>query len=278
MNAGHCRPLIRHADGFCEFETFLSGLVLAGMEDAKYRQSQTHLKKGDTILLYTDGVTEATSVKKELYGEKRLRRAAGILFTLTPKELIGRIWEDVDRFQKDAEQSDDITMLAVTYNGNGLEEKSGKPEMENIRDFTDFVSGVLKENGVSVKTDTKVQMAVDEIFSNICYYSGAGEVTVGVRVTGKEKKEIMLFFEDDGMAYNPLDKSDPDVEELLENRKIGGLGIYLVKKRMDRVEYEYKEGRNRLTIYKADVEEKTENMEKKNGSIHKGESLDEWED
>lgn len=278
VNAGHCRPLIRHADGFCEFETFLSGLVLAGMEDAKYRQSQIHLKKGDTILLYTDGVTEATSVKKELYGEKRLRRAAGILFTLTPKELLGRIWEDVDRFQKDAEQFDDITMLAVTYNGNGLEEKSGKPEMENIRDFTDFVSGVLKENGVSVKTDTKVQMAVDEIFSNICYYSGAGEVTVGVRVTGKEKKEIMLFFEDDGMAYNPLDKSDPDVEELLENRKIGGLGIYLVKKRMDRVEYEYKEGRNRLTIYKADVEEKTENMEKKNGSIHKGESLDEWKD
>ncbi|MDE6608413.1 MAG: SpoIIE family protein phosphatase, partial [Lachnospiraceae bacterium] len=205
VNAGHCRPLLRHADGFCEYAAFLSGLVLAGMEEARYRQSQLYLKKGDTILLYTDGVTEATSVKKELYGEKRLRRAAGAgaVSVLTPKELLERIWEDVDRFQKDAEQFDDITMLALTYNGNGLEEKSGEPDMENIKEFADFVSGVLKENGVSIKTSTKVQMTVDEIFSNICYYSGAKEVTVGVRVTGKEKKEIVLFFEDDGMAYNP---------------------------------------------------------------------------
>lgn len=271
INAGHCRPLIRHADGFCEYVTFLSGLVLAGMEEAEYKQSQIHLKKGDTILLYTDGVTEATSVKKELYGEKRLRRAAGVLFPLTPKELLGRIWEDVDRFQRDAEQFDDITMLAVTYNGNGLEEKTGKPEMENIKEFTDFVSGVLKENEVSMKTDTKIQMAVDEIFSNICYYSGAKEVTVGVRVTGKEKKEVMLFFEDDGMAYNPLERPDPDVEELLENRKIGGLGIYLVKKRMDLVEYEYREGRNRLTIYKTDQEEKRKESGNGKEKGHKGE-------
>jgi len=278
VNAGHCRPLIKHADGFCEYVTFLSGLVLAGMEKAEYKQSQIHLKKGDTILLYTDGVTEATSVKKELYGEKRLRRAAGVLLKLSPKELLKRIWEDVDRFQKDAEQFDDITMLAVTYNGNGLEEKTGKPEMENIKEFADFVSGVLKENGVSMKTDTKVQMAVDEIFSNICYYSGAKEVTVGVRVTGKEEKEVMLFFEDDGMAYNPLERPDPDVEELLENRKIGGLGIYLVKKRMDNLEYEYREGRNRLTIYKTDREEKNRvsGYPKEHG--HKGEELDEWKD
>ena len=278
VNAGHCRPLIRHADGFCEYVAFLSGLVLAGMEEAKYKQSQIHLKKGDTILLYTDGVTEATSVKKELYGEKRLRRAAGFLAVLTPKELIERIWEDVDRFQEDAEQFDDITMLAATYNGNGSEEKTGKPEMENIREFADFVSGVLIENGISMKTITKVQMTVDEIFSNICYYSGAREVTVGVRVTGREKKEIILFFEDDGMAYNPLEKPDPDVEELLENREIGGLGIYLVKKRMDKVEYEYREGKNRLTVYKADVEEKRNTVGKINEGDFKGDDEDDWED
>lgn len=278
VNAGHCRPLLRHADGYCEYVTFLSGLVLAGMEEAKYRQSQVHLKKGDTILLYTDGVTEATSVKKELYGEKRLRRAAGVLTALTPKGLLERIWEDVDRFQKDAEQFDDITMLALTYNGNGLEEKSGEPEMENIKEFTDFVSGVLKENGVSIKTSTKVQMTVDEIFSNICYYSGAKEVTVGVRVTGKEKKEVVLFFEDDGMAYNPLEKPDPDVEELLEKREIGGLGIYLVKKRMDKVEYEYRERKNRLTVYKTDTDEKRNTAEKINEGDFKGDGKDEWED
>ena len=110
----------------------------------------------------------------------------------------------------------------------------------------------------------KIQMAVDEIYSNICYYSGAEEVTVGIRIdengngkTGgyredKAKKEIMLYFEDDGIPYNPLERPDPDVEQLLEQRKEGGLGIYLVKQRMDRVEYEYINERNKLTVYKTD--------------------------
>ena len=107
---------------------------------------------------------------------------------------------------------------------------------------------------------------MDEIYSNICYYSGAEEVTVGIRVEessdqkdrrykeSRVKKEITLYFEDDGMPYNPLERPDPDVEKLLEQRKEGGLGIYLVKKRMDRVEYEYINERNKLTVYKTDGE------------------------
>lgn len=266
VNAGHCRPLLRRKNGSCEYDDMLGGLVLAGMEDAAYRQGSLRLRQGDTLLLYTDGVTEATSLQQQLYGEDRLLRTIADADSVTPEELLQALWRDVDEFQKDASQFDDITMLAVTYHGNGFEEKSDKPDMDKMKDFADFVEEVLEENGISMKTVMKIQMTVDEIYSNICYYSGAEEVTVGIRVEessdqkdrrykeSRVKKEITLYFEDDGMPYNPLERPDPDVEKLLEQRKEGGLGIYLVKKRMDRVEYEYINERNKLTVYKTDGE------------------------
>lgn len=266
VNAGHCRPLLRRKNGSCEYDDMLGGLVLAGMEDAVYRQGSLRLRQGDTLLLYTDGVTEATSLQQQLYGEDRLMRTIADADNVTPEELLQELWKDVDEFQKDAAQFDDITMLAVTYHGNGFEEKSDRPDMDKMKDFADFVEDVLEENGISMKTVMKIQMAVDEIYSNICYYSGAEEVTVGIRVEessdqkdrrykeSRVKKEITLYFEDDGMPYNPLERPDPDVEKLLEQRKEGGLGIYLVKKRMDRAEYEYINERNKLTVYKTDEE------------------------
>lgn len=264
INAGHCRPLLRRKNGMCEYDDMLGGLVFAGMEDAAYRQGKFRLRQGDTLLLYTDGVTEATSSQQQLYGEDRLLRTVSAAGSVTPEELLQELWKDVDAFQKDAAQFDDITMLAVTYHGNGFEEKSDKPDMDKMKDFADFVEGVLEENGISMKTTMKIQMTVDEIYSNICYYSGAEEVSVGIRIDesadckdrryreGRAKKEITLYFEDDGIPYNPLERPDPDVEQLLEQRKEGGLGIYLVKQRMDRLEYEYINERNKLTVYKTD--------------------------
>lgn len=266
VNAGHCRPLLRRKNGSCEYDDMLGGLVLAGMEDVVYRQGSLRLRQGDTLLLYTDGVTEATSLQQQLYGEDRLIRTIADADNVTPEELLQELWKDVDEFQKDASQFDDITMLAVTYHGNGFEEKSDKPDMDKMKDFADFVEEVLEKNSISMKTVMKIQMTVDEIYSNICYYSGAEEVTVGIRVEessdqkdrrykeSRVKKEITLYFEDDGMPYNPLERPDPDVEKLLEQRKEGGLGIYLVKKRMDRVEYEYINERNKLTVYKTNEE------------------------
>lgn len=252
VNAGHCRPMLCRRDGSCSYDDSLGGFVLAGMEDTAYRQSRLRLRQGDILLLYTDGVTEATSAEKELYGEMRLQNVVQSFGRQieSPEALLQAVHRDVDDFQKGAEQFDDITLLAVSYRGRGFAEKAGAPDIEHIREFAAFVEENLKERGIAAKILVKVQMAVDEIFSNICYYSGAAEVTVGVRVEERPdgEREAILVFEDDGIPYNPLEKPDPNVEELLERRKTGGLGIYLVKKRMDTVEYEHTDGRNRLTL------------------------------
>lgn len=256
VNAGHCRPLIYRKNGSCEYETTFCGMMLAGMADTTYRQGHLKLDKGDILFLYTDGVTEAAGPDKKLYGEQRLKQTAEDAGRVPPQELLDVLWNAVDGFRGEEPQFDDITMLAVSWWGRGFEEKTDVPVMGNIQAFLDFMEKILNDSAVPVKTAVKIHVTVDEIFSNICYYSGATEVTMGVRVSGKkdggkvQKQEITIYFEDDGIPYNPLDRPDPDVTEILGRRKEGGLGIYLIKKRMDRVEYEYINDRNRLTIYK----------------------------
>lgn len=252
VNAGHCRPLVIKKGGRCEYDTTFSGMMLAGMEDTTYREGQMKLCRGDMLLLYTDGVTEASDAGQNMYGEERLQRTVIEAGALTPKELLHMLWRALDEFRGEEPQFDDITMLAVAYRGRGFEEKTGIPVMENMQDFMDFVEAVLEDRGVPVKTAVKIHVTVDEIFSNICYYSGATEVKLGIRVNDKEEdgKEIILYFEDDGIPYDPLAKPDPDVMQMPGRRKEGGLGIYMVKKRMDKVEYAYTGDRNRLTVYK----------------------------
>ncbi|MDE6387013.1 MAG: SpoIIE family protein phosphatase [Lachnospiraceae bacterium] len=260
VNAGHCRPLVIRKSGESEYDTTFSGMMLAGMEDTTYRQGKLKLGKGDMLLLYTDGVTEANDSQQNMYGEERLKKTVKEAGNMSPRELLAVLWKAVDDFCQEEPQFDDITMLAVTWRGGGFEEKTGIPVMENMQDFIDFVESALEERDVSVKTAVKIHVTVDEIFSNICYYSGATEVKLGISINDKEEngtiigQKIILYFEDDGIPYDPLKRPDPDVTQMLGRRREGGLGIYMVKKRMDKVEYEYVDGRNRLTVYKLSEE------------------------
>lgn len=245
VNAGHCRPLIKSKDGSCDYETEGKGFVLAGMEDTEYVENRIRLRKGDMMLLYTDGVTEATDPDDSLYGEERLKTFVGALPDLGGKEFLFQVWTDINRFQKDREQFDDITMLSLRYNGPEYEEITDTPILERMEVFTEFVENILNRETVFRESIIKAQLAMDEIISNICYYSGAKELTVGCAV---EKGRIRIFFEDDGIFFNPLERPDPDVTLPIKDRTQGGLGIYLVKQQMKQVVYEYTDGKNRLTI------------------------------
>ena len=116
-----------------------------------------------------------------------------------------------------------------------------------------FVDERLEALACPLKTQTLIDLAVDEIFSNIANYAYSpqtGQVTVCFReLTSPPAAEIVFI--DSGVPYNPLEKEDPDVTLELEDRPIGGLGIYLVKKTMDAVRYEYVNGQNTLHIVKA---------------------------
>ena len=115
VNAGHEMPFICKAGGDFEPYKIRAGFVLAGMEDMKYRAGSTRLEPGDKIFQYTDGVTEATNLKNELYGMDRLGEILNKVKLGTPHEILPAIKKDIDEFVGDADQFDDITMLCLEY-------------------------------------------------------------------------------------------------------------------------------------------------------------------
>ena len=124
--------------------------------------------------------------------------------------------------------------------------------IENMNTVTAFVDDFLNQIACPMKSRIQINIVIDEIFGNICHYAykdSVGAVTVRVE-SGNTPKAVFLTFTDNGIPYNPLDTEDPDITFSSEERKIGGLGIYLVKKNMDEMKYEYVNQQNRLWMEK----------------------------
>ena len=125
--------------------------------------------------------------------------------------------------------------------------------IQNVETVTEFVNAVLEENDCPAKVQMRIDVALDEIFGNIAYYAygnSCGNVTIQIEIE-KDLPGIVLTFIDQGMPYNPLENKEPDITLDIEEREIGGLGIFLVKKTMDALSYEYVDGQNVLTLKKA---------------------------
>lgn len=124
--------------------------------------------------------------------------------------------------------------------------------VENIEVVTDFVNQELELLECPMKAQMQIDIAIDELFSNIAHYSynpEVGQATVRVEVV-ENPLAVTITFIDNGIPYDPLAKEDPDLTLSAEERQIGGLGIYMVKKSMDEITYEYKDGQNILSIKK----------------------------
>ena len=124
--------------------------------------------------------------------------------------------------------------------------------MDNLNRVLAFVDKELENNECPMLTQTTLDMAVEELFTNIASYSynpTIGDVKVRIEVSG-DPIAVSITFMDQGVPYDPLAKEDPDVDKPIEERPIGGLGIFMVKNSMDEVNYEYRDGQNILTIRK----------------------------
>ena len=123
-------------------------------------------------------------------------------------------------------------------------------KIENIPEVMDFVRAELETLGCSEQVKAQFKMAVDELFGNICLYAygeGAGPVTVSVGLEGDPPAATVAFC-DSGSPYNPLEADLPDIGLDIEDRPVGGLGIFLIREMMDSMSYEYKDGCNVLKL------------------------------
>ena len=119
------------------------------------------------------------------------------------------------------------------------------PDREALAGVSDFLDCCVEDFAVPMRAGYSLKVVADEIFSNIVYYSGAKTAQVLFR---DDADRVALVFLDDGTPYNPLESEEPDTTAGVEERGIGGLGLFMVKKMAEEVRYEYNSGQNQLTV------------------------------
>ncbi|MBQ9249832.1 MAG: SpoIIE family protein phosphatase [Oscillospiraceae bacterium] len=257
-NAGHEYPVLMHAGGQFELLKDRHGFVIGGMEGVRYREYELALTPGSKLFLYTDGVPEATDADNNMFGTDRMLAAMNADPSAPPDLVLRHVREAVDAFVKDAEQFDDLTMLCLEYKGGSermnkaYRELTLPAEVEKLPEALSFVEALLEEAGCSMKAQMQISVAVEEIFVNIASYAYApdsGDATIRVEFP-EGSGTVKLTFIDSGTPFDPLEREDPDISLSSEERDIGGLGIYMIKKTMDELRYEYADGQNRLTLIK----------------------------
>jgi anti-sigma regulatory factor (Ser/Thr protein kinase) len=133
-----------------------------------------------------------------------------------------------------------------------MKELTIEATVDNIQTVTDFVDEQLESFDCPLKAQMQINIAIDEIFGNIAHYAynpNTGYATVRVEVL-EEPLSVIIAFIDNGKPYDPLKTKEPDLTISADDREVGGLGVYMVKNLMDEILYEYKDGKNILTIKK----------------------------
>ena len=130
--------------------------------------------------------------------------------------------------------------------------KTFPAKTEALNDVLGFVEETLESFDCSMKIQMAVSVAIEEVFVNVAHYAygdGEGDVTLGIGFDA-DSRAVTFRMADQGVPFDPLKKPDPDITLSIEERQIGGLGIFIVKKTMDTVHYTYENGKNILTMIK----------------------------
>lgn len=257
-NAGHDKPLIVEQGSIRQL-TADENLPLGVFNDIKYETEECILPSGCTLFLYTDGLTEAMSCDRQQFRLHHVKeRLAHICeqqiadATMTVKDME----QAVNDFVGDAEQSDDLTLLAIRYTPpeNTLvldEQVTLHNDVKEVSRLSTFIKDVMTRLGIGKPLAPKLRLALEEAVVNVMEYAyPRGEKgNIDIRAT-YDGEHLRLIISDNGIAFNPTKTASVDTTLTAEERPVGGLGILLMRELMDSVNYERIDGRNILTLTK----------------------------
>ena len=256
-NAGHDAPMLIGA-GLGTL-TCDSNIPLGFMKSWEYTLQEAHIFTDTTIFLFTDGLTEAMDADKEQFRIERVEEVAQKALRnrqLEPKVFIGLMSDAVHRFVGDAEQSDDLTMMAIQY----LKKNEGVTihktinltnDTNEVPRLNDAVTELCQQAGCPTELTMQLKLAVEEAVVNVMAYAypkgTKGNVTFEFQAS-----DMMLKFTiiDNGKSFDPTAHPQTDTTLPAHERQIGGLGIHLVRQIMDNVAYQRIDGLNVLTLTK----------------------------
>lgn len=209
-----------------------------------------------TIFLYTDGLTEAENVMHGQFGEDRMLEAMKQMDSHMPQAMIEQMTATVHAFVDEAEQSDDLTMLAIQYTKEQLDVRLARNlllqnDVNQVPQLAQFVDEVCEAVGFDAATTMKMNLAIEEAVVNVMNYAYPQD-TVGDIHVEAQANDVRLKFTitDSGSPFDPTAQQEADTTLTAEERPIGGLGIHLVRQIMDSINYERIDGKNILTLRK----------------------------
>ena len=261
-NAGHETPILITPDNISTGSNQVSSLdCIANLpiglfDDVSYELQEIHMEKGSTLFLYTDGLTEARNAQKEMYKKDRVEQVLTESNTSDPELIVEKIIEALNVFTKETEQSDDLTMLTFNYAPveEALlldEELTLQNDLKQVEQLNSFVKEMMGRLNIEKPLSRQLQLAVEEAVVNVMEYAYPTDKTgdVSVRMTS-DGHRLKIIITDSGIPFNPTEAATADTTLSAEERPIGGLGIFLVRKLMDSINYERIDGKNVLTLRK----------------------------
>ena len=256
-NAGHDNPVLIGEQ--TEKLEAKANLPLGVFDNFAYQMHDSMLPTDTTIFLYTDGLTEAKNPHRQQFTRKRMMQVLEHCRQrklVAAQPLVGEIARQVHLFAKDAEQSDDLTLLAIRYQRKKetyvLEDtitlKNNVGQIDLLSDFSKTVFSRLKMNR---KEANGMRLAVEEAVVNVISYAYPEDETGDIVVQAKsDGRQVQFVIIDSGAAFDPTKIQRANTTMAAEERPIGGLGLFLVRKMVDSINYERVEGKNVLTLRK----------------------------
>ena len=254
-DAGHDAPFILH-DTTSHPLPVNPNLPIGVFDDTKYGIQEIKLEPYSSIFLYTDGLTEAKNNAHELFGLERVEIALNGCIDCKPDKMLVKIVKAVDGFVNNAEQSDDLTMLAIRYTPQRFESTltetiTIKNDVHETTRVSSFIKSTTEKLGIESSLARQLRLGVEEAVVNVISYAyptnTEGDITINMMSDGKTLQYQII---DAGAAFDPTTIQETDTTLSAEERQIGGLGILLVRKLMDSINYERTDRKNILTMKK----------------------------
>ena len=248
-NAAHNAPAIVTPDGNCRLLEVETNLPIGIDDHYGFEEQQIPFPEGTSLLLYTDGLTEAMYISadgnRKLFGEERLLHDLDKNKNSSGIEIIDYLKQHVSVFADGTEQSDDLTLLYL-HHGSSVKNNSLAPrriimknEISEISRMREFFLSVCREHNIEEEEAKSLHLAIEEWVANVINYAypkgTRGHVELTLRVVDNE---MAVMVKDHGVAFDPTEYAEADIDSDLEDRPIGGLGIYLTRSIMDTMNYE----------------------------------------
>jgi len=258
-SAGHPMPFYLHAesDKVAQIKqiTQLNGPAL-GLYEYQFESLKITIEPNSYLFAYTDGLDEATNTQNELYGEDSIIKNLKSHFPSSTSELISNTLSAVNQFTDDAEPADDLTLLAIHWEGAikgrakmHTKEITIKNRQEELEQVNSALNEYLVEHHLPESLLLELQLIAEEIMVNTINYGYADSVdeTISVLISHNEHQITMTFI-DRAKAFNPLELGEAQLGVPEAEDAVGGFGVHLVKEMCDTCSYEYVAGENRFTV------------------------------